>query len=62
MTVNIKKGVNNVKCKKHTVNRGQMKWGRGDIHRTYDVTKKSVRATILVVEKQYVLHILSVCL
>jgi len=28
----------------------------------YNVTMKRVRATIVVVEKQYVLHILSVCL
>ena len=29
---------------------------------TYNVTLRRVRATIVVVDKQYVLHILSVCL
>jgi hypothetical protein len=29
---------------------------------TYDVTMRRVRATIVAVEKQYVLHIVSVCL
>ena len=36
--------------------------GGGDIQRTYNATKRSVRVTILIVEKQYALHILSVCL
>ena len=33
-----------------------------DRQRTYNVTMRRVRATIVAVEKQYVLQILSVCL
>jgi len=33
-----------------------------DMQYTYNVTLRRVRATIVVVEKQHVLHILSLCL
>jgi hypothetical protein len=33
-----------------------------DRHCTYDVTKRRIRATIFVVEKQKVLYIVNVCL
>ena len=36
--------------------------GKQDMHCTYNATLRSVRATIVSVERQYILHILIMCL